>query len=393
MTAISSHSMATESAQPPRARRVTAKVVALVALGTVGVFASACTTKPSAPNQVVSYTNLAGPGPYAAGTVQYDVGGDPVVVWYPASKASVATLQRYTYHLRSWTPAFIQKLVPASFQDGVTEDAYRGVPAASGSFPVVLFSHGYGGYPEQSSFLTAHLATWGMIVVAPDQLKRDLSAEIEGKGTQTAPPADVTEQLAALAYVKNLSTTPGSVLFGHVNSAKVATLGHSAGGGTAVRVAAADPAIRGWIALAGVPAPQPATAVPSLMISGSLDKTVPTAQVRSFYGSVRGEKALLVIDGYGHNVFDDVCTINRAHGGVVGAVQELHLPVPPAILQLGTDGCEPPDFYPPTAWPLIDQAVTAQLRYDFGATSSLVGLGAGIESAFSGVRSQFSSSP
>jgi dienelactone hydrolase len=393
MNVIGSNSTSTAWTQPARARRVTSTVVALVALGVVGSLASACTSSPSAPKAVVSYTNLAGPGPYAAGTVQFDVGGDAVVVWYPATKASVATLQRYTYHLRTWTPAIIQKLVPSSFPDGVTEDAYRGVPAASGSFPVVLFSHGYGGYPEQSTFLTAHLATWGMIVVAPDQLSRDLSAEIDGKATEAAPPADVTEQLAALAYVKKLGTTPGSLLYGHVNSAKVATLGHSAGGGTAVRVAAADPSIRGWIALAGVPAPQPATPVPSLMISGSLDKTVPTAQVRTFYGSVRGDKALIVINGYGHNVFDDVCTINRAHGGVVGAVQELHLPVPPAIVQLGTDGCEPPDAYPPTAWPLIDQAVTAQLRFDFGVTSSVVGLGAGIDSAFSGVHAQFTSSP
>ena len=190
--------------------------------------------------------------------------------------------------------------------------------------------------------------------------------------------------------MKRLDTTQGSVFFGHVDSAKVASLGHSAGGGTAVLVAAADPAILGWIALAGVPVALPTTPVPSLMISGSLDKTVPTPTVRTFYNSVVGQKALIVIDGYGHNVFDDICTINHAHGGVVAAAKELHLPVPAALLQLATDGCSPPDAYPPTAWPLIDQAVTAQLRYDFGLSSSTLGTGASIDAAFPGIHAQVS---
>ena len=288
-------------------------------------------------------------------------------------------------------PAAIQHLIPSDFPDGVTEDAYFGVPAAPGSFPVVLFSHGYGGYPEQSTFLTAHLATWGMIVVAADQLKRDLTAVILGKASSVEPKTDVTEQLAALTYVKNLDKTSGSVLFGRVDSAKVATLGHSAGGGTAVLVAAQDPAILGWIALAGVPATPPSTPVPSLMISGSSDKTVPTSKIRTFYNSVTGHKTFLVIDGYGHNVFDDICTINHAKGGVVAGVRELHLPVPPALLQLATDGCSAPDIYPPSAWPLIDQAVTSQLRFDFGQTSTPLESASALHRAYPGIQAQVSS--
>jgi fermentation-respiration switch protein FrsA (DUF1100 family) len=126
------------------------------------------------------------------------------------------------------------------------------------------------------------------------------------------------------------------------------------------------------------------------MISGSSDKTVPTSTVRTFYNAVAGHKALIVIDGYGHNVFDDICTVNHAHGGVVGAVKELHLPVPPALLQLATDGCSPPDTYPPTAWPFIDEAVTAQLRYDFGLSTSPLGTGASIDAAFPGIHAQVS---
>lgn len=368
-----------------------ALLVLLAALA--GLLVAGCSGSPAGSGsgtrpKVDVFTEFSRPGPYAAGTVQYDVGGDAVVVWYPVPKSAVAGRTPYTYHLRSWVPAVLRALVPADFPDGVTEDAYRGVPAAPGAFPVVLFSHGFGGYPEQSSFLTAHLASWGMIVVAPDQQHRDLSAVIDGTAKSVEPAADVTEQLAALGYVRRLGTTAGSLLYGHVG-AKVATLGHSAGGGTAVLVAEADPAVVGWIALAGVPVAVPKRAVPSLMMSGSADKTVPTSVVKSFYASVTGRKTFVEIDGYGHNVFDDVCTINQAHGGVVGAVKSLHLGVPPAILQLGTDGCSPPDRFPTTAWPFIDQVVTAQLELDFGVDRTPVGLGPQLATAFAGVSAQF----
>jgi dienelactone hydrolase len=336
-------------------------------------------------------TEYAGPGPYAAGTFEYKVGGDAVVVWYPVDKSAVHGAEAYTYHLRSWLPAALLSLVPASFTDGVTEDAFWDLPAATGAFPVVMFSHGYGSYPEQSSFLTAHLATWGMIVVAPDQQARDLSAVFAGTAKQVEPALDVHEQLAALSFVQRLGTTSGSLLFGRVGS-KVAALGHSAGGGTAVLLAGADPAVLGWIALAGVPVTPPAKPVPSLMMSGSADKTVPTTDIEKFYRTVTGPKALIVMDGYGHNVFDDVCTVNYAHGGITAAVKALHLPVPPAILGLATDGCLPPDLYPPTAWPFIDLAVTAQLRFDFGDLPTLAKLPSVLKTTYPTLTSTYTSS-
>ncbi len=382
--------MGEPASEPPSWPRAGAgRVLPLVAVALLVLVSAACGPSATGSTGTDPSSEFAASGPYAAGTVHYVVGGDPVVVWYPATKSSVAGRQRYTYHLRAWVPAAISKIIPSSFPDGVPEDAYENVPVASGTYPVVLFSHGYGGYPEQSTFLTAHLATWGFIVVAPDQLDRDLGAVIGGGGS-VATPDDVPEQLAALSYVDQLGSTPSALLAGHVKDSEVATLGHSAGGGTAVQVAAADPAVRGWIALAGVPARLPSIPVPSLMVSGSRDKTVPTATVRTFYRSVAGHKALVVVDGYGHNVFDDVCTVNHAHGGVVTAVKELHLPVPPGLLQLATDGCSRPDQYPPTAWPLIDQVVTAQLRFDVGEAPSVAGLGPALATAYPGVHTQVS---
>jgi dienelactone hydrolase len=372
-------------------------VVVVVVFGGLPAGCSSSSSSP-APNrpgglraQVGPLTAYARTGPYAAGTFEYTVGGDKVVIWYPVLESAVGHTPAYTYHLRSWLPAALQTLVAVSFPDGVTEDAFYGLPAAAGSFPIVMFSHGFGGYPEQSSFLTSHLATWGMIVVAPDQQARDLGAVLTGKAKQVEPATDVQEQLAALTYVEQLGSTKGSLLYGRVDPSKVAALGHSAGGGTAVLLAGRDPSILGWVALAGVPVTPPARPVPSLMISGSADKTVPTSAVEKFYGKVAGHKSLLVIDDFGHNVFDDVCTVNHAHGGVTAAVRALGLPVPAAILTLATDGCMPPDLYPPMAWPMIQLAVTAQLRLDFGQLQSLATLPSVLKSAFPTLTSVYTS--
>src|SRR5689334_21669106 len=47
-------------------------------------------------------------------------------------------------------------------------DAVRRAQPAQGPFPLVSFSHGFGGIRYQSLFLTERLATHGFVVVAPD---------------------------------------------------------------------------------------------------------------------------------------------------------------------------------------------------------------------------------
>ena len=336
------------------------------------------------------YKKYSVPGPYKVGTAQFTDNGDRVVIWYPATLPAGAPPAPYTYHLRAWLPTAIQAIIPASLNDTVTEAAYANVPAASGTFPIVLFSHGYGGYPEQSTFLTAHLASWGFIVVAPDQTARDLSAAVLGtKYTPADATKDVDQQLAALSWVKAQGSTAGSVLDGHVNVNEVGIVGHSAGGLTAIATAEAYPGIKTAVALAGVPTTPPTRSFPILLMSGSSDKVVPTAGIQKFYNQLMAPKAFVIIKGTGHNVFDDVCTIAHGQGGVAAAARALKLPVPPALLALATDGCKAPDLYPPAAYPLINQSVTSELRYALGYDSSPIGLGPGLETAYAPVTATF----
>jgi dienelactone hydrolase len=330
-------------------------------------------------------TAFAPDGPYRPGVVyETTPEGDTVVITYPVDPSATVGRATYTIDLLRWftgsptapIPAGLPKTLPTT----LATDAYMGVPiSAKGPFPVVLFSHGYGGYPEQSSFLTDHLATWGFVIVAPDHRSRDLKAEVSG--TTEKGPHDITDLRQALTLVKRMNATPGTLLTGKLDLTRVASLGHSAGGGAAITLAG-DNDIRTYIGLApGQGTPPPSK--PGLIMQGTSDKIVNPKDTLKLYARLKSPKRLVLIDDAGHNVFADACTIGAAQGGLVSFVKTLHLP--PSFEAIATDGCTAPDISPPTAWPLVDQVVTAQLRFGLGIDATPVGLDSGLDHAFPGV--------
>ena len=207
-------------------------------------------------------------------------------------------------------------------------------------------------------------------------------------GTAADGQDDVTDLRQALGLVRTMDGRPGTLFTGKLDLTRVASLGHSAGGGAAITVAG-DTDIRTYIGLAPS-AGRPPSSKPGLIMQGTADKVVNPAVHDQLYARLRSPKRLVLIDGGGHNVFDDGCTIGAAQGGLVAFVETLHLA--PAFQAEAIDGCSPPDVAPPKAWPLIDQVVTAQLRFGLGIDSTPVGLGAGLDHAFAGVTASVSAS-
>ena len=102
----------------------------------------------------LSSTSFVGSGPFAVGetTLTLPTDGAPVEVWYPATKASVAHRSEASYNVGDWLPAPLQKLVqklvqaiPGKVSIAHPSGGVRGVPVAPGRYPLVVFSHGYGG--------------------------------------------------------------------------------------------------------------------------------------------------------------------------------------------------------------------------------------------------------
>jgi dienelactone hydrolase len=330
-------------------------------------------------------TAFARSGPFKAGVAfETTPEGDTVVITYPVAPAATAGKPTYTVNLLRWFTGSPTAPIPAGLPTNLPTTlptvSYQGVPISdAGPFPVVLFSHGYGGYPEQSTFLTDHLATWGFVVVAPDHRSRDLKAVLSG--TTGRGQDDIADLRQALDMVRSMNLAPHDLLSGKLDLGRVASLGHSAGGGAAITFAD-DGDVRTYIGLApagGTPPP----AKPGMIMQGTSDKVVNPAGTLKLFARLPAPKRLILVHQAGHNVFADACTIGAAQGGLVKFISKLKLP--PSFEAIAVDGCSAPDVSPPKVWPLINQAVTAQLRWALGIDRKPIGLGPGLDSAFRGV--------
>ena len=323
-------------------------------------------------------------GPYPVGVTTLELAaGNKVEVWYPAVEGTTGA---EFYDTRDFVPPAIKALLTADVPARYDYTAGRDAAVADGMFPVVLFSHGYSGIRLQSTFLTAHLASWGMVVAAPDHWSRDLfhvlSAPVGDRDSATG------ELLGALDLVTSGNDDPASLLQGHVDVSRVIALGHSAGGGTIVS-AAKDDRVDGYISMASgvigmgganatTTAPPTFVNKPSFFIAGSVDAVVPVDTVtRPSFDAVPGPSRLWVIDGVGHNGFDDFCTFGNG-SGIIGVALASGLgpllDAQPQLKTLGQDGCIEPAQPVDLGFPIIKHAVTAQLRYWFGDDATPVGL-------------------
>jgi alpha-beta hydrolase superfamily lysophospholipase len=385
--------------------------------------ATATTVSPegTAPNAgQPAYENA---GPYVAGVTTLDMSGRKVEVWYPADKGAEAGATHDIFRISTLLPDNLKSLVPDNIDPRYETDGFRDIKASTaGPFPVVLFSHGYAGYPTLYSNLLTHLASWGFVVVAPDHFVRGLLAAV----TQCLKPADdAAVLLAARDLAVQKSNDPTSILNGTVDPTKVATYGHSAGAAAAVK-AAQDPSVTTFITLDGggrggssssttttaavgadgclprptttttaagetttttAPAAIPADAVPDkpgMLITGGNDQVIPLERLQPFYDAMHPPKRLVVIAGAGHNSIADICLIGADQGGLIAIAAKVGIQVPPSLAVLFDDGCATDKGYPAVkqVWNVPRHFVVAQLRHVFGIDAQPVGLGPSVASAF-----------
>jgi fermentation-respiration switch protein FrsA (DUF1100 family) len=317
-------------------------------------------------------------GPYVAGVTTLDLGDRQVEVWYPVDPGDHGDAPQDAYFIRDWLPDFIDALLPADVNPPLVTDAYRDVPASpKGPFPLVLFAHGFAAFRNQSTFLTAHLATWGFVVAAPDYLERGLGAQL-GQPPQTTY-GDVELGRATVDLLKAEGARAGGLLEGVVSAERIAITGHSAGGGSSIRFGG-EPDVVTYIPLsAGVRGGGEEIALPdkpSLWLTGDADGVVPLDGVEATYARALPPKRIVVIENAGHLAPSDLCAIGASGGGIVAIAIEAGLPVPPQLQRLGTDGCQPEALDPEDGWPVVEHFVTAQLRWAFGIDPEPVGLSA-----------------
>ena len=328
-------------------------------------------------------TQSPAPAPYTD-KGEYEVGtftvaledGRRVVIWYPAA-ADAADQPTETFDIASLLRPDLQEKIPADLRVAYEVDAHPGAEPATGDFPVVLFSHGFAGFPEQSVDLTTHLASWGYIVAAPDHVERSLSGLLgtAAQGVERREDPDVLAE--TLDVVEAEGAREDSPLLGIVDAEHVAVTGHSAGAGAAYRLAGTDDRIDAFIAYSlgtrddGDPPPVPD--VPGMVMLGTDDGIIPADSSRTAFEGMAAPKYLVEVGGAGHLVFSDICLIGGDKGGVIAIADQVGIPVD-QFRQLGTDGCT--EEHPPVddAFPAIND-----LSVDFLRTSLGQGPAAGLD--------------
>lgn len=159
-------------------------------------------------------------GPYAVGATTRLLGPATapelvVEVWYPAQPAPGAEPGRYEAGIV-----------------GLDGQAYRDAPVdvRGGPYPVVVFSHGYGGIRFQSTFLTEFLASHGVVVVAADHAGSTMiDLDLDGFAAAAVKrPRDVARAFDLVAG--------GAVAGLQVRTDAYAVVGHSFGAWTALAV-------------------------------------------------------------------------------------------------------------------------------------------------------------
>lgn len=311
------------------------------------------------------------PGPHGVGQVELDLDGRRVVVWYPADDATAGDGDTSaTFDIAELLSPELQAQIPAEARPLYPTGAEAGAAPAvdAGPFPVVLFSHGFAGFPEQSLDLTTHLASWGHVVISADHVERSLSGLL-GTGAQGVEAAADEDVLAAALdlVAADRSALGDTGLADLVDVDRLAVSGHSAGAGAAYRFASNDDRTDAVILYSvgtgreGSELPTPPTA-PTMVMLGATDGIIPADTTRELYDGLAPARYLVEIEQSGHLVFSDLCLIGGDAGGLIGIADAVGLPIPDDLKRLATDGCEDGDLAVEEAFPAINGLSVAFLR-------------------------------
>lgn len=289
----------------------------------------------------------AAPGvPVGVRTEVYE--GVTLEVWYPASDAAADDATEYPDFMAFVPEVFLETVGTFAFppvDSGAVRDAPLRIPAGD-PYPMVLFSHGFGGMRLQSLDYAVHLASRGYVVVAADHPGRMMgdilpcmfSPALEGcdlSGFGGADPAADDIPLAA-DWVEAQAVS--GWLAGAIDPARMALSGHSAGAGTTIGVGETDPRFVALLPLAGGGATE--RDVPHLIMGGTCDGFAEDASLVAAWESAADARLVRIL-GAGHLAFSDLCELDLLGLGqtLLEGRDDVNETMLELLYQLASDGC------------------------------------------------------
>jgi len=334
--------------------------VAFLALG-------ACATQPT-PQPAPNYTAR---GPNEVGVLTLNLSDRKIEVYYPAAADAAKGRVNDVYLQTEPVPPMLAgmlKKIPESVDLKVTVPAFRDAPAAKGkTFPLVIVSHGAGGWRSGHGNVLSGIASWGFVVASVDFTEYGFASFASPSRDMTARrTASATALDAALDLLGRTTADAQSPLAGLIDMSTIAAVGHSAGGGT--MFAAIDkPRIDTVIGWAPVPPQSPgATPKPTLILAAKNDSGIKVDALVAAYDKLNAPKRLVIVPGMGHNAFSDSCLSIQSGNDLISAVKQMGLPVPGPLLDLAQNGCRSGDLDTREGWAIIQHVTVSQLRYGLG---------------------------
>lgn len=222
-----------------------------------------------------------------------------VDLWYPVDPATP-----------DGTPNTYELDTPLGTLFEVETPALRDATPAGGSFPLILFSHGFGGIRFQSYFFTEHLASHGFVVASPDHPGNRLFDFLQ-LGDDAAIAQSAVDRPLDILYVAD--HIPPDI---PADLSRVGVSGHSFGGWTALEVTRRDETIQATFPLApgfkegATPDFVADLDRPIFLFGGSADGTTPFDSDQQVPYELAAEPKYLVrIEGAGHLDFSNLCEI------------------------------------------------------------------------------------
>lgn len=182
-----------------------------------------------------------------------------VWLWYPAASPTGTTA---AYAPGKWSSLQQQGFLAGPL-DAIRTDTYDGAPPAGGRFPLVVLEPGLGLSAPHLSSLAQELASQGFVVAGVTPTYSANVTVLSGRVVERSPagnPQDLTDTVAgglvevwaadARFAARKVAADP---LGEHVDTARIAYVGHSLGGAASLQACRGDPACAGAVDLDGTP--------------------------------------------------------------------------------------------------------------------------------------------